>query len=403
MKINNTISVYVHIPFCIKKCGYCDFLSYPLGGLPEQYPSCQTAGGEGIPDIYFRRLLREIQEESLRYTERVASSVFIGGGTPSLLSAEQSSLLMETLYQSFKITKDAEITIEANPGTLAKEKITNYRNAGINRMSLGLQSSYDSELQCLGRIHKYEDFIQSYGLARDCGFQNINVDLMSGLPGQTLDHWEHTLRTVSELGPEHISAYGLIIEEGTPFYERYGTENAAGAAALPSEETERDMYHMTTAVLSEYGYKQYEISNYAREGYECRHNIGYWIRKNYVGLGLGAASMVDNVRWKNTSVMSEYLKSSATGDNSGEQGIKREVTVLSVREQMEEYMFLGLRMNRGVSESGFFASFGKSMKEIYGSWIDKMVDEKLLFRGEQIRLTKKGRDLANYVMAGFLE
>lgn len=403
MKINNTISVYVHIPFCIKKCGYCDFLSYPLGGLSEQYPSCQTAGGEGVPDIYFRRLLGEIQEESSRYAERVVSSIFIGGGTPSLLSGRQIIALMDILHKSFKIDPDAEITIEANPGTLEKEKITNYRNAGINRMSLGLQSSYDSELQCLGRIHKYEDFLRSFDLAKEGGFQNINVDLMSGLPGQTLDHWEQTLRKVSELEPEHVSAYGLIIEEGTPFYEKYGTESAAGTAALPSEEEERDMYHMTSTVLSEYGYQQYEISNYARKGYACRHNIGYWIRENYVGFGLGASSMVDNVRWKNTSVMKEYIEGTATDNNLSGQDVKREITVLSIQEQMEEYMFLGLRMNRGVSEEEFFDSFGKPMKKIYGSWIDKMVNEKLLSRSGRICLTKKGRDLANYVMAGFLE
>lgn len=397
----DSIAIYVHIPFCIKKCGYCDFLSYPI--KEQQHLYCGEVFGEGIPDLYFQRLLREIKEESLRYTFRTAGSLFIGGGTPSLLSARQITVLMDTLYDCFKIGHDAEITIEANPGTLTAGNLKTYYNEGINRISLGLQSVWNRELEHLGRIHNYDDFLKSYDLARNMGFKNINVDLMSGLPGQTLDRWEQTLRRVSELDPEHISAYGLIIEEGTPFYESYGTKNAIGKELLPSEETERNMYHMTETVLNEYGYRQYEISNYAKKDYECRHNIGYWIRKNYVGFGLGAASMVDNVRWKNTSVMKEYMESAAEDNHLTGRDIKREVTVLSLQEQMEEYMFLGLRMNAGVSEEEFFNCFGKSMKEIYGPWLDRMEKEGLLSVGTRICLTKKGQDLANYVMAGFLE
>ena len=385
------LSVYLHIPFCIKKCGYCDFLSFPLREPAEN----------GIPDTYFRRLLKEIQEESLRYTDRTVDSVFIGGGTPSLLSVYQFSSLMEALYRCFKISHDAEITIEVNPGTLVEEKILSYRNGGINRLSFGLQSSCNHELELLGRIHRYEDFERNYDLARNCGFKNINVDLISGLPGQTIENWEHILRTVATLGPEHISAYGLMIEEGTPFFERYGCRDTKSIEELPSEETERDMYHMTAVVLDEYGYKQYEISNYAKAGYECRHNIGYWIRKNYVGLGLGAASLVDNVRWKNTSVMKEYLDSDSA--SSGESPVKQEITFLSKQEQMEEYMFLGLRMNDGISEEEFLKCFGETPEEVYGPWISRMVDEKLLSVGERICLTKKGQDLSNYVMAGFLK
>lgn len=398
------LSLYIHIPFCVRKCDYCDFLSFPVA------KSGCAVGNEEILQVYLRALEEEVVRESIRYAGRKVDTIFFGGGTPSLLLPGQMEELMQVLHDSFEVLPEAEITIEANPGTLTRDKLKAYKEVGINRLSIGLQSADDQELQILGRIHRFEDFRRNYELARDCGFSNINVDLMSGLPGQKRKSWRRTLKTVAELAPEHISAYGLIIEEGTPFYNRYGEKSSSGIRKLPKEEEERQMYHDTADLLSGYGYLQYEISNYAKSGYECRHNIGYWVRKDYAGFGLGAASMVGNVRWKNTSVLTEYMVL-AGNDNGMEKGrtavqtveIKREQTCLSLSEQQEEIMFLGLRMNRGVSKEKFLELFGKSMESVYGAWLSKMEKEGLLLNEESVRLTEKGRDLANYVMAGFLQ
>ena len=399
------LSLYIHIPFCVRKCDYCDFLSFPVA------KSGCTVGNEEILQEYLRALKAEIMKESSRYAGRKVDTIFLGGGTPSLLLPEQVEDLMQMLRDAFEILPEAEITIEANPGTLTRDKLKTYKKVGINRLSIGLQSADDQELQILGRIHRFEDFSRNYELARDCGFSNINIDLMSGLPGQNCEAWCRTLTTVAELAPEHISAYGLMIEEGTPFFDRYyGEKTSLGMYELPKEEEERQMYHDTAEILAGYGYLQYEISNYAKPGYECRHNIGYWIRKDYVGFGLGAASMVGNVRWKNTSVLAEYMLPAGKdggmvkGQTAGQTGeIKREQAFLTLQEQQEETMFLGLRMNRGVSKEKFFELFDKSMESVYGVWLCKMEKEGLLLNEDSVRLTEKGRDLANFVMAGFLQ
>lgn len=427
--MDGAISIYIHIPFCIKKCGYCDFLSFPI----RQYRDPRTAVsgsvcGESVPEEYLQSLLWEIRQESFYYAERKVDTVFIGGGTPSLMTPEQAEALLKEIYQLFQVVPDAEITMEANPGTLTKEKLKGYRLAGVNRLSIGLQTADDWELAALGRIHRFRDFQENYEIARGCGFQNINIDLMSGLPGQTVGSWLHTLHTAVGFKPEHISAYGLIIEEGTPFYQRYGmesTEDRDGHRTaeeacncktgekdrerLPSEDEERQMYHETGAVLEKYGYRQYEISNYAKPGYECRHNIGYWIRKEYAGFGLGAASMICNKRWKNTSDLKKYMKY-ADGENGigsngkkvGNTVWKEDVQVLPVQEQMEETMFLGLRMNRGVSKTEFKNLYGIGIEDVYGTWLGRMAAEGLLLNGDEVCLSERGKDLANYVMAGFL-
>ncbi|MGN0324929.1 MAG: radical SAM family heme chaperone HemW [Lachnospiraceae bacterium] len=398
------LSLYIHIPFCVRKCDYCDFLSFPV-----EKTGCEV-GREEILQEYLRALKAEIVQESSRYVGRRVDTIFLGGGTPSLLLPGQIEDLMQVLHDVFAVLPEAEITIEANPGTLTRDKLKTYKEVGINRLSIGLQSTNDQELQLLGRIHRFEDFRRNYELARDCGFSNINIDLMSGLPGQKCESWCWTLTTVAELAPEHISAYGLIIEEGTPFYNRYGEKSSSEIQELPKEEEERQMYHDTAEILAGYGYLQYEISNYAKPGYECRHNTGYWIRKDYAGFGLGAASMVHNVRWKNTSVMEEYLVLAGKDDGmervqaAGQTGeIKREQTILTLQEQQEEMMFLGLRMNRGVSGQKFYDLFGCPMESIYGDWLSKMEKEGLLLNEGSVRLTEKGRDLANFVMAGFLQ
>lgn len=371
---DTSFELYIHIPFCVRKCAYCDFLSAP--------------GSEEAKASYTKALLREI--EAVKTEKREVSSIFVGGGTPSALSPSLMGDIFEKIHKSFSVAPDAEITIEANPGTLSKEKLFLYKNAGINRLSLGLQSPEEAELKSLGRIHTYEEFLESFSLAREAGFQNINVDLMCALPDQTYEGWIRNLRTVAALHPEHISAYSLIIEEGTPFAKR--------KLNLPDEDTEYRMYEDTAGILEEYGYEQYEISNYAKKGLVCRHNIGYWTRKEYLGLGLGAASLWGNQRFSNTSDFSAYLKESGSPEK-----IRENRETLSLEDEMSEFMFLGLRMTEGVSKAEFLESFGTPIESVYGKVLDKYKNMGLLEEKEgRIFLTRAGIHVSNGVMAEFL-
>lgn len=371
---DTSFELYIHIPFCVRKCAYCDFLSAP--------------GSEEAKASYTEALLREI--EAVKTEKREVSSIFVGGGTPSALSPSLMGDIFEKIHKSFSVAPDAEITIEANPGTLSKEKLFLYKNAGINRLSLGLQSPEEAELKSLGRIHTYEEFLESFSLAREAGFQNINVDLMCALPDQTYEGWIRNLRTVAALHPEHISAYSLIIEEGTPFAKR--------KLNLPDEDTEYRMYEDTAGILEEYGYEQYEISNYAKKGLVCRHNIGYWTRKEYLGLGLGAASLWGNQRFSNTSDFSAYLKESGSPEK-----IRENRETLSLEDEMSEFMFLGLRMTEGVSKAEFLESFGTPIESVYGKVLDKYKNMGLLEEKEgRIFLTRAGIHVSNGVMAEFL-
>lgn len=375
------LELYLHIPFCVSKCKYCDFLSAPSGEEQRQ--------------IYVERLCRRIRYWSdviHNYGYEIVS-IFVGGGTPSILTEAQITQVFEAVHESFPIREDAEITLEMNPGTDVKDKLPVYRELGINRLSMGFQSADNEELKCLGRIHTYEDFRQVYQWAREAGFTNINVDLMSAIPGQTLESYEDTLRKVADLEPEHISAYSLIIEEGTPFYERYG--EGRHAEELPDEDIERQMYVRTGEILEDYGYHRYEISNYAKDGYECRHNLGYWDRKEYLGLGAGASSLMDHIRWKEPDHI---------GPSTGLVLEEREdFTRLRRKDEMEEFMFLGLRKINGVSEYDFYKSFRVSMDEIYKESIENLIKEGLLVREEdRIRLTDRGIDLSNYALSQFL-
>lgn len=365
------LSVYVHIPFCVKKCDYCDFLSAPAD--------------EDTKTKYVDRLLEEIEKEAENYREYEVVSVFFGGGTPSVLKKEDTVRIMSALQKHFNITETAEITSEVNPKTADYEKLKAYKEAGFNRLSIGLQSTEDEELKTLGRIHDYQDFLAIYEAAKKAGFQNINVDIMSTLPGQTLESYRKTLKRVMELAPQHISAYSLILEEGTPFFERYEETD---------EELDREMYVMTEEMLKSGGYHRYEISNYAKEGCECRHNKAYWERQDYVGFGIGAASLVQNVRFRNGQELKKYLAGSFE---------KEEYSVLTTKECMEEFMFLGLRLTSGVSKTSFLEQFGVSMEQIYGEVLKKMEKQELVInKGDMVCLTKKGLDVSNYVMAEFL-
>lgn len=435
----NELELYIHIPFCVRKCNYCDFLSF--------------AADEETKARYVDALVSEIRAEGQKYAGRKVISVYIGGGTPSVLSEDQTAKIMEAVRTSFDLSdfgkkrlldneltdmnfkageEDVppvrkkrslferikgkpklpaiEISMECNPGTLTPEKLKRYKQIGINRLSIGLQSAIPEELEALGRIHGIKDFLESFDMARDAGFANINVDLMQAVPHQTPASWKKSLLMTAALRPEHISAYSLIIEEGTPFYDQMNTKSSGFEKLLPDEDAEREIYHITKELLDSAGYNRYEISNYALPGYECRHNCGYWQRRNYLGLGLGAASLIDGSRWKNTAEMETFLQTFENGRAAEE--IYTEQEKLSLNDCMEEYMFLGLRMANGVSKEEFMSEFGTSYDLVYGAVTEHMqmqglMDERkldLINGGQETRvfLTPRGVDVSNTVMAEFM-
>lgn len=379
------LGVYVHIPFCVKKCDYCDFLS-------------ASASVEKKKE-YVKWLCKEIENQYGRYKEYVVDTIFIGGGTPSILEPEDLRQILETVRSRFPVSEDAEISMEMNPGTAEEEKIIQYAHMGINRLSIGLQTADNRELERLGRIHTWEDFLETWRLVRMAGFSNVNVDLMSALPGQTMESLSQTIEKVLALQPEHISAYSLIVEENTPFYQWYGPEGKK-QKELPDEQTDRQMYELTKEMLQKHGYERYEISNYARKGNECKHNIGYWTGKDYVGFGLGASSFVKHIRFQNETDLATYQKKVMLG-----QPVIMEQQTISIQEQMEEFMFLGLRMMKGVSPDKFKEQFGESMYEVYGEQITKLMGQKLLKQCPKtgnISLTDRGIDVSNQVFVEFL-
>ncbi len=379
--------MYIHIPFCARKCLYCDFLSF--------------AAPERNYQKYVDKLTEEICGQSVCFQDTRVTSIFLGGGTPSVLPGEMLLGMFDALRENFEIAEDAEITVEANPGTLTAEKLEIYQECGINRLSLGLQSASDRELRLLGRIHTYDSFLKSYQRARQAGFTNINVDLMSALPGQDLTSWKNTLRKVMMLRPEHISAYSLIIEEGTPFYEHYvtHTETAASWPELPDEDTEREMYYLTKKLLGKNGYERYEISNYAKPGYECRHNTGYWTGVDYLGIGLGASSCIGNFRFQNVVNLKEYLSLDLTQPGAAAGRVQE----LSEKDRMEEFMFLGLRLMHGVSGNDFLCRFGQNMWSVYGEVLSKLQAQGLIETElPWVRLTERGVDVSNRVFSEFL-
>ena len=406
------LELYLHIPFCERKCAYCDFLSAPAD-LPVRIS-------------YIKKLQEEIVYCGAQYGEYQVSSIFFGGGTPTILEGYQLAAILETVKEHFNITTDAEITVECNPGTLTAGKAEKLVQAGFNRLSMGLQSADDRELHLLGRIHNFAQFLESYDLARKAGFRNINVDLMSALPGQTLKSWQDTLQKVTALRPEHISAYSLIIEEGTPFYERFAEderirEEGGHPRLLPEEDVERQMYELTETFLHTKGYERYEISNYAKPGYECRHNCGYWTRKDYLGLGLGASSLVEHQRFQNTSELKTYLEQEYSPQCEGqheriaetiqlqeETGLTQtghhiHIETLDKKSEMEEFMFLGLRLMAGISRQQFEKKFQVTLNSVYGEVFRKLKGEQLIEEvAGYVRLTEHGIDVSNYVLAEFL-
>lgn len=373
------LELYIHIPFCIRKCNYCDFLSF-----------AETESGI---EQYCHALMEEIKRTGGQAEGIGVRSIFIGGGTPSILKPEQITAIMTCIRNDFSIEKNAEITIESNPGTLDAEKLNCYHELGINRLSIGLQSTDNDCLRRLGRIHTFQEFENNYEQARKSGFQNINIDLMSGLPGQSLQQYEDTLNRVTELKPEHISSYSLIIEEGTPFYK-----SDSVLQQLPDEDTERKMYERTKEILAQQGYERYEISNYARQGRECIHNLGYWEQVPYLGMGLGASSFYKGARFSNERNFRKYLSTPYLPFEHREDYVQ-----VSWEEQMEDTMIFGLRKMKGISVSEFAREFGTTVWEVYGSVIERYSNLGLLIQeGDALRLTDAGIDVSNRIFEDFI-
>ena len=372
------LGLYVHIPFCVQKCNYCDFLSFSADEKKKRQ--------------YIDALVREMKSWREKISDYEVDTIFIGGGTPSVLSVTDMDSLFQGISDCFTRSQKTEFTVECNPGTVDEEKLSLYRQAGVNRLSFGMQSTMDEELHQLGRIHNYKQFLGSYELARRVGFDNVNVDIMSAVPKQTLMSYETTLHRVTKLAPEHISSYSLIIEEGTPFYEWYRESPPV------DEDTDRRMYECTEEILSAAGYSRYEISNYAKPGRECRHNIKYWRRFEYLGLGLGASSQMGNCRFSNVRDLASYMDSVQSGEILAE-----EREELSSADEKAEFMYLGLRMMQGISEKEFEENFGENLMECYGEEINRCERQGLLeCQGDRIFLTKRGIDVSNRVFAEFI-
>ena len=376
------LGIYIHIPFCVQKCNYCDFLSFPAG--------------DDLRAQYLDALEREIAAFPCA-EEYHAVSVFLGGGTPSVLRPDQIRAVLDVVRTRFDVRENAEITMECNPGTGTDFRAL--KQAGINRISFGVQSADDARLKTLGRIHTWHDAETSFFQAREAGFDNLSVDLIFSLPGQTVSAWEQSLEAAVRLGPEHISAYSLIIEEGTRFYDLYHEEDERRAAGektrmLPDEDAEREMYHRTGEILAGAGYLQYEISNYARPGYESVHNNGYWIRREYAGFGLGASSQIRDRRYRNTTGLDTYLQDPVS---------RCQEETLTKKDAMSETMFLGMRRMEGVSRTAFRETFGQDIDEAFPGAVSRLTGQGLLEEaGDRIRLTRRGIDLSNYVFSAFV-
>lgn len=373
------ISLYIHIPFCAQKCLYCDFPSF--------------ARKDHLRKAYIEALNKEIISLREKHNNLEISTIFIGGGTPSVLEANELECLLKEVAK-LNMAKDIEYSMECNPGNLTEEKLEVMKKYDVNRISMGLQAKQDNLLKGLGRIHNYKTFKENFLLAKKVGFNNINVDLMFGLPNQSLNEWEETLREIISLEPAHISAYSLIIEEGTAFYNLYENDKLK----LPTEEEERKMYHLAKKILEENGFNQYEISNYAKEGKECRHNLAYWNMDNWIGVGSASASYINGKRIKNISSVEEYINSIKDKGEAVEEIINN-----SKNDNMEEFMFMGLRKINGIDENEFKNRFSMNINDVYGEILNKYIGEGLLIRESgRIFLSEKGIEISNVIMADFL-
>lgn len=379
------LGLYIHIPFCVRKCKYCGFLSFD---------DC----GEDIKGRYVNALFSEIKMQAERFRDYAVDTIFVGGGTPTAIPAENLAQIIKCVKENFNVTANAEITTESNPGTMTAEMLETYRNAGINRLSIGVQSLDDKVLSALGRIHTADEFKNTYFAARRAGFDNINIDLMFAVPLLTEKIWEDILKEAIKLAPEHISFYSLQIEEGTEFYRMY----KEGTLTLADDETDRRMYHNAVKMLKEAGYHHYEISNAARPGFESRHNMKYWMFCEYLGLGLGASSFAGGKRFTNTSSMSDYI-----AENNNFLLPQDTAAENTEADDVFEYIFTGLRMTSGIDLAHFKSRFGKTLEEYYPdktAYINRMIADGFMFcENGHLGLTLAGIDISNSIMSEFAE
>ncbi len=373
------ISLYLHIPFCIKKCLYCDFFSYRFD--------------ISLIHSYIDALIEEIADVSL-YNSYLVKTVYIGGGTPSILSEEDIEVLFNAIYRSFKLVDQPEITIEVNPGTVDKRKLSFYRSLGINRISIGVQSLQSEELKFLGRVHTSQEAVDAIELAVDVGFDNINVDLIYGIPIQTLDSWLLTLRKVLTYPIKHISIYGLIYEPGTPLFKAL---NRGKFDPLP-EDVELTIFNTSQVLLKEYNFLWYEISNYSKEGFECKHNLTYWECGDYLGLGASSHSLIENERYSNTPNIGAYINLIKM-----KQSPRIWIQKLSPLDRAKELVILGLRLRKGISLDDIYKKTGVNITKLYYNSIKKLREDGLIdFDGSRISLTERGRLLGNLVFEKFI-
>lgn len=375
------LGIYVHIPFCKRKCAYCDFVSF--------------SNKQNLIDGYIETLKKEINKFEINKEEYLVDTIYFGGGTPSYIDSKYIIDILEVIRNKFDISKDVEITIEVNPGTASEEKLNNYYKSGINRLSIGLQSVDDKLLNTIGRIHSFSDFLKTYSLAKKVGFTNINIDLMIGLPTQNLSDVKTAIEKAVELSPNHISVYSLIVEEGTPIEEKINKKELF----LPSEILERKMYWTVKEELEKSGYVHYEISNFAKPGYESKHNTSCWNQEEYIGFGLAAHSYINNTRFSNTEDIEEYIENI----RCDKEEYKTIHEVQSKEDKMKEYMLLALRKIEGVRISEFKKKFVDNPIYLYREELNKLVTQKLIeIEEDNIKLTKKGIDLANLVWEEFV-
>lgn len=370
------LSIYIHIPFCKEKCFYCDFLSFK--GKDEYFL------------LYKQALLKEIEDfATLNKHKYIVKTIFIGGGTPSILPIGYIGEIAKKIYTLFNVEKNAEFTIEANPGTLSYEKIKHFKDSNINRISIGLQAYQNHLLKKIGRIHTIEQFLQNYENIRKVGFKNVNIDLMFSLPSQTKKDFETTVINIAKLNPEHISTYSLILEEGTKFFDMY----EKGEITMCDENLDRQFYYMAKDILTKYGYQLYEISNFCKKDKQCKHNIVYWTRGEYIGFGLGASSLIDEKRIVNTNNFNDYINFKNN----------RQIEILQKKHMYSEFIFLGLRMTEGIKKSDFYKQFNVNITDVYKKQIDKFLKNGLLIEdGDILKLSKKGIDVSNVVFAEFI-
>lgn len=371
------LGIYIHIPFCKRKCAYCDFISF--------------SGHQKLIEPYINSLISEIKNYKIDKENYVIKTIYFGGGTPSFIDSKYIVEILDTIKAKFNILENVEITIEVNPGTVDELKLKDYYNAGINRISFGLQSTRSELLKLVGRIHSYSSFLEAYNLARKIGFKNINIDLMIGLPVQILEDVQKDLERIIELKPEHISVYSLIVEEGTRIEEKIKNKELY----LPSEELERKMYWEVKKKLEEAGYVHYEISNYSKPGLESKHNIACWNQEEYLGFGLAAHSYINNKRYSNTIDFDEYFDWPENSKIIHEKQTKED--------KQKEFMLLGLRKIEGIKISDFKNKFIENPIYLYRESLNKLTTQGLIeIDIDSIKLTDKGIDLANLVWEEFI-